>query len=114
MLRIMVVALAVLGLAAGAEAGSIDAFARCLRDRGAVFYGASWCPQCAKQRQLFGGSERLLRYVECAGEDGGQTAACGRAGITGYPTWEFADGTRVTGRLSLGQLAGRAGCKVPD
>ncbi|HXJ33038.1 MAG TPA: hypothetical protein VMS22_03290 [Candidatus Eisenbacteria bacterium] len=114
MLRIMVAALAVLGFVAGARAASLDAFARCLRDRGATFYGASWCPQCAKQRRLFGTSERFLRYVECADEGGDQTAACGRAGITGYPTWEFADGTRVAGRLSLEQLGQRAGCKLPD
>src|SRR3989344_8083454 len=43
----------------------LDEFARCLKDRGAIFYGAFWCPHCQNQKTMFGRSSRLLPYVEC-------------------------------------------------
>jgi len=106
--------LATTGGSARAWGPQLDGFARCLRDSGATFYGTYWCPQCAAQRELFGRAERYLRYVECAdrGTDA-QTPVCKRAGIKGYPTWEFRDGTRVTGRQSLERLAQHTKCDLP-
>src|SRR3989338_11160880 len=72
-----------------AEPGKYDAFATCLKDKGAVFYGAFWCPHCQTQKKLFGSSVKLLPYVECSTANGqGQTQACIDKKITGYPTWE--------------------------
>ncbi|MGH7894150.1 MAG: hypothetical protein ACREQL_05730 [Candidatus Binatia bacterium] len=108
-------ALAVLGFSHIGHAAPLDEFARCLRNSPATFYGTFWCPQCDRQRQMFGRSERYLHYVECAYDNGGgQTPACRRARIERYPTWEFGDGSRVTGRQSLEQLSRRSGCKLPE
>ena len=41
-----------------------DALATCLKDKGAVFYGAFWCPHCQAQKKEFGSSAKLLPYVE--------------------------------------------------
>jgi len=92
-----------------------DTFASCLGEKGATFYGAFWCPHCAEQKTLFKGSDKLLPYVECSTPDSkGQTQACIDKGISGYPTWEFADGTRVTNVQSLSYLSTKTGCPLPS
>ena len=82
-----------------------------LADSGAVFYGASWCPHCQEQKALFGASEDRLPYVECspAGPRGAVASACVSAGVQTYPTWVFADGSRVTAVIPLQELATRVG-----
>jgi hypothetical protein len=40
----------------------------------------------------------------------GQIEECREAGIKAYPTWEFADGERVTGELQLAVLAEKTQC----
>ncbi|MEX2052302.1 MAG: hypothetical protein WD991_01225 [Candidatus Paceibacterota bacterium] len=93
--------------------GKYDSFAQCLRDEGAVFYGAFWCPHCQSQKKLFGSSQKLLPYVECSTADGNsQTQVCIDKGIASYPTWEFADGTRLTGEIPLETLAEKTGCAI--
>lgn len=93
--------------------GDLDAFASCLAEKKAVFYGAFWCPHCQRQKKLFGRSERLLPYVECSLPSGqGQTRECADKNITGYPTWMFADDSRETGELSLQRLAEKTGCPL--
>src|SRR3989338_10659897 len=73
--------------------GEYDAFAQCLGEKGAKFYGAFWCPHCQEQKALFGRSKNKLPYIECSTPDGeGQLAVCKEAGIKGYPTWVFKDG----------------------
>jgi predicted DsbA family dithiol-disulfide isomerase len=53
--------------------------------------------------------------VECSADGGREkTQECQAAGITGYPTWVFADGSRVPGRLSLETLAAHSGCPLED
>ncbi len=46
--------------------GKYDAFAQCITDSGAKFYGAYWCSHCQAQKLLFGKSVEKLPYVECA------------------------------------------------
>ncbi len=92
--------------------GKYDAFATCLKDQGAVFYGAFWCTHCQSQKKLFGSSAKLLPYVECSTADGqSQTQACKDKNIEGYPTWEFADGSRLNGEIPLAQLAEKTSCQ---
>lgn len=94
--------------------GKYDAFATCLKDKGATFYGAFWCPHCQATKKEFGSSARLLPYVECSTPDAsGQLQICTDKKIEGYPTWEFADGSRLTGEISLDQLAQKTGCVLP-
>lgn len=93
------------------QPGKLDAFARCLKDKNAVFYGAFWCPHCQNQKEMFGKSAKLLPYVECSTPDGKtQIQLCQSKGIEGYPTWEFADGTRLVGEIPLAQLSEKTGC----
>jgi thiol-disulfide isomerase/thioredoxin len=95
--------------------GKYDDFAVCLKDKGATFYGAFWCPHCQAQKDLFGRSEKHLPYVECSTPDGqGQLQVCIDKEIKGYPTWEFADGSRLSSEQSLEILAGKTGCMLPE
>lgn len=94
--------------------GKYDDFATCLKDKGAVFYGAFWCPHCQATKKLFGSSQRLLPYVECSTADGNaQLQVCKDKKIEGYPTWEFADGSRLTGEVNFQQLADKTSCLLP-
>lgn len=93
----------------------LDPFAQCLTQKGVKMYGASWCPHCKKQKDLFGRAFRNVSYIECAmpGNPQAQTLACRDAKIEGYPTWVFADGSRVSGEQELTDLAQKAGCALP-
>lgn len=94
--------------------GKLDSFAQCLKDKGAVFYGAFWCPHCQNQKAMFGKSVTLLPYVECSTPDGkSQFPICKEKNIEGYPTWIFADGSRLTGEVALETLAEKTGCALP-
>ncbi len=88
--------------------GEYDAFAQCLADAGAVMYGAQWCPHCQDQKNLFGSSFKLIPYVECPQNP----EQCLARGIDGYPTWLFADGSRLEGERSLDALAVASGCAL--
>ena len=98
--------------------GKYDTFAQCLKDKGATFYGAFWCPHCAAQKKLFGSSVKFLPYVECSTADGnGQLPICKDKNIQGYPTWELKDGTRIPDENSAGvtleTLAAKTSCVLP-
>jgi hypothetical protein len=95
--------------------GKYDAFATCLKDKGATFYGAFWCPHCQDQKKLFGSSVHLLPYVECSTPDASaQTQVCIDKKITSYPTWIFADGSILNGLIPLQQLADKTSCTLPQ
>ncbi len=95
--------------------GKYDGFAQCLKEKGAVFYGAFWCPHCAEQKAMFGKSKKYLPYVECSTPDGrGQLQVCDEKGIKGYPTWSFADGASISAVLSFPQLAEKTNCELPQ
>jgi hypothetical protein len=95
--------------------GGLEAFAQCVREQRALFYGAFWCPHCQEQKALFGAAQRRLPYVECSTPDGrSQVVLCQNHGIREYPTWVFADGSRVTQVLSLHRLAEKTGCSLPQ
>lgn len=92
-----------------------DGFAACIKDSGATFYGAFWCPHCQAQKKLFGTAEKLLPYVECATPDGGgQLRVCEDAGIKSYPTWVFKNGVTKSGELTLEELSKETSCVLPQ
>lgn len=92
---------------------SLEALANCLTEKGAKFYGAFWCSHCNNQKEMFGEAAKSLPYIECSTEDGnGQLDICKDNNVTGYPTWEFTDGTRETGELSPEKLAEKTGCQI--
>ena len=78
---------------ASSRPGPYDEFATCIKDSGAEFFGAFWCPHCQAQKQEFGRSAKKLPYIECSTPDGkGQTDICKENTIESYPTWIFPDG----------------------
>lgn len=94
--------------------GKYSTFAICLKEKGAVFYGAWWCPHCNNTKALFGDGKDLLPYIECSTPDGKeQIQVCKDKKITGYPTWEFADGSRLDGEVKLEDLAVKTSCLLP-
>ncbi len=96
-----------------AGGGQYDTFAMCLKNKNVSFYGAFWCPHCQEQKKLFGASASLLPYIECSTPDAkGQTQICKDKAITGYPTWIFADGSRMSGVLSFADLSQKSGCPL--
>jgi hypothetical protein len=107
--------LAVLWFIEDSKPGDYDSFAQCLTNANATFYGTYWCPHCSEQKEEFGKSMKYVNYVECSlPNQAGQTQVCQDAGITGYPTWIFDDGTRLPGKLSFEQLSTLTGCPLPS
>lgn len=96
--------------------GQYDAFAQCITEKGAKMFGAYWCPHCQNQKKQFGKSFSKVTYIECAqpGNPNAQVKECVDAKISGYPTWEFADGSRVEGEMSLEALAEKTGCQLEN
>lgn len=95
------------------EPGQYAEFAKCLTDSGAKFYGTFWCPHCQDQKKSFGDDFQYITYIECSLPSRVQNEVCNDAEIKAYPTWEFADGSRVEGAMSFPQLAEKTGCVLP-
>jgi hypothetical protein len=100
------------------QTNKLDGFAQCIKDSGAKYYGAFWCPHCQKQSALFGSAKKFLPYVECSNPDKTQTQACIDAKIDSYPTWELKDGTRLAvendAGVTLKTLAEKTQCVLPE
>lgn len=93
----------------------LEPFAKCLADKGAKFYGTFWCPHCQNQKKMFGTAKDALPYIECSTPDGnGQLQVCTDAKVESYPTWEFSDGSRMTGEIPLETLAEKTTCVLPN
>jgi uncharacterized membrane protein len=97
-----------------ADAGSMSqdqlvALADHLKDSGAVFYGAYWCPHCQAQKAMFGAAASHLPYVECdPGGTNPQPDACQAAGVKAYPTWVI-NGQTHEGEVQPAELAQLSG-----
>ena len=125
-LALLFVALVVFLIVTPGKPGKYDDFAKCIKDKGAIFYGAFWCPHCQAQKAIFGKSAQYLPYIECSTPDGqGQIQECKDVNINTYPTWEFpvistsspqATTTmeRITGEIGLTELAERTSCVLPE
>jgi len=94
---------------------NLDGFAECISTSGAKFYGTFWCSHCQSQKKMFGSASKYLPYIECSTSDGlSQNQTCNDSKIESYPTWEFADGSRLTGELSLETLSEKTQCPLPQ
>lgn len=93
----------------GEDAIDLVALAKALTDSGARFFGAAWCPFCTEQKELFEDGGKFLPFIEVTNPDRTPNQIAVNEGISDYPTWEFSDGTRLTGVQSLTTLAQRAG-----
>ena len=85
----------------------LDAFANCLTENDAVFYGTEWCGFCTQQKNIFGDSMKYINYIDC---DRNRNI-CSAQGITGFPTWKI-KGQSYPGVQSLDVLASRTGCEL--
>lgn len=91
----------------------LSEFAQCITESGAKYYGAFWCPNCQHQNQDFKQAKKYIEYIECSTPNKERKEICTEAGITAYPTWEFGDGTRITGYQTLETLAEKTSCELP-
>jgi uncharacterized membrane protein len=98
----------------GPEKPYLRGLAMHLRESGARFYGAYWCPTCQKQKALFEASVDRLPYVECApsGRQGVANLDCVTNDIKDYPTW-IIGGRRYSGLMTTEQLAALSGYQGP-
>jgi hypothetical protein len=88
------------------------AVANHLRSRGAIFYGAWWCPACTQQKALFGKEAGgSLPYLECSDASG--SARCSAAEIRAFPTWDMPGKPRLVGVQSVEELARWSGFESP-
>lgn len=102
-----------LGEAVSPSTAEQKALVEHLRNRGAIFYGAWWCPHCFHQKNLFGTEAgRRLPYVECDKDQAGRER-CQQAKIRAFPTWDL-DGERREGLLTIEELAIWSGFKTKD
>lgn len=90
----------------------LDNFAKCLTEKGAVMYGAFWCPHCENQKEVFGNSFQYVNYVEC--DPNGYNAQpwlCKEKQITGYPTWIINEQS-FEGEQTLQKLSQLTNCEL--
>ena len=105
---------------APAKVSKYDDFAKCLKDKGVIFYGAFWCPHCQAQKARFGTASKYLPYIECSTPDGqSQNQTCKDKGIESYPTWYFINPATTTpdivkGEIELADLAAKTSCVLPQ
>ncbi len=85
------------------------ALAKCLTEKGATLYTASWCGHCQTQKAEFGEGLEYLDSVECAAF-GGWAQECKDAGVKAVPKWIFGDGTEKLGNTPLETLAALNNC----
>ena len=103
------------GLTAEGEAApDLVAFAKALRDSGAVLYGADWSPHTIEQLRRFDDGAEYLNFVEVTDSHRQPNAVALEQNITAYPTWVFADGSRLAGGQDVETLAARIGQPIPQ
>ena len=87
--------------------------AKKMRENGATTFTAYWCPHCARQKELWGREAwEVLRNVECAPKGyKAQPGLCLSKGVDGYPTMILGSGKRISGEMSLSDLAKQVGYK---
>lgn len=92
MKKILPPLLCIFALASCTSNSEYPKLTQCLNDNHVVMFGASWCPHCAAQKQLFGRSVKNMPYFECS-KNGEQVQECNDRAIMSYPTWQFQDTT---------------------
>ncbi len=94
--------------------GSVyDSFAQCLTQKKATMYGLYWCEHCAEQKEMFGNAFQYIKYEECGTKGGhAEVEKCKQAGLKNFPTWQFANGQRHEGVMTMVQLSQMSGCPL--
>ncbi len=97
----------------GEDAPNLVEFAKALQQAGVRFFGADWCPFCTEQKALFQDGAQFLPFIEMSNPDRTRNATAISENVTTYPTWEFGNGSRVTGVQTLQQLSTLSGVAIP-
>jgi hypothetical protein len=94
---------------------NLESFADCLKNKKVILYEQlTPCPACLSQKRSFGAAASRLSLVECyVPENSYVTAECQDKDINAFPTWEFADGSRLVGVQTLDTLVAKTGCTLP-
>ena len=79
--------------------------AQCLSEKGAILYGADWCPHTVRQKEAFGDGFVYINYVECTKNE----TLCVEAEIEHSPTWIINE-IKIWGFYELDTLAKVASC----
>tara|TARA_Y100000031_G_scaffold155939_1_gene208477 strand:+ start:1324 stop:1755 length:432 start_codon:yes stop_codon:yes gene_type:complete len=79
----------------------LDDFAKCLTEKGAVMYGATWCKYTSAQKGMFENSMKFIDYRDFSEH----------SDVRITPTW-FIDGNKYENVQSLDKLASVTGCVI--
>ena len=100
-IALIVLAVGIYAYSYFAMPGKYDNFAKCLSEKGAVMYGATWCKYTQAQRAMFGKSFRYINYKDFTKGPN----------IEVTPTW-IIDGKSYERTQSFEDLAHFSGCEV--
>jgi hypothetical protein len=90
------------GCTSSSDTGQNTKLAECLTEQGATMYGTNRCSHCQAQKDLFGYEAfTKINFVDCDKEKN----VCNLAGVSGYPTWKFADGSTLVGEQTFEALS---------
>lgn len=98
-----------------ATPGKYNAFAQCITEKEAVFYGAWWCPACSLQKKAFGRDAKTLPYLECSlskQRGGFDNSVCIEEKILSTPTWSFKNNENRYNLLSRESLSYLTQCPL--
>ncbi|TXT35173.1 MAG: cyclophilin type peptidyl-prolyl cis-trans isomerase, partial [Planctomycetota bacterium] len=101
-------------LDASTPVNDLVAFAQQLNAAGAKLYGAAWNADTTAQMQLFGDGAQFLSFVESTNTSHQPNQVATDHNITTYPTWIFADNSRLTGVQTLAALSAQSGIAIPQ
>lgn len=102
------------GQGEGELAPDLVQFAKDLVDAGVQFFGAEWCSACTTQKELFQDGKDNLGVIEVTNPDRTLNSIGLAEGIEQFPTWDFPDGTRLTGIQTLETLSNVSGVAIPQ
>ncbi len=98
----------------GEAANDLVAFAKSLSDAGVRFFGAAWCSFCNEQKALFQDGAKHLPFIEVTNPDRTSNQIGIDENITQYPTWDFGNGDRVQGVMTLAALEAKMKTIIPN
>ncbi len=101
-------------LDASTPVNDLAAFAQQLNAAGAKLYGAAWNSDTTAQKQLFGDGAQFLSFVESTNTNHDPNQIATSHSITTYPTWIFADNSRLEGVQTLAAISAQAGIAIPQ
>lgn len=99
--------------AEGEPAPDLVAFAKSLAAAEIKFFGAAWHADTTSQVQLFDDGADHLPFIEVTGPDREFNDVGEAEEVDTLPTWEFQNGTRFEGTLTLAEISSMSGIDIP-